>query len=57
MDESTELQLKNGEFDKLFGSPEAFVETDKWTTIFKHDTFRSKSIALVADEAHCIPKW
>ena len=57
MDEGAELQLKNGDFDILFGSPESFVGTDKWTAIFKSDTFRSKSIALIADEAHCIPKW
>ena len=56
MDEGAELQLKNGDFDTLFGSPESLVGTDKWTAMFKSDTFRSKSIAVIADEAHCIPK-
>eukprot|EP00794_Sanderia_malayensis_P001512 gene1512-1667_t len=42
--------MENGDFNILFGSPESFVGTDKWTAVFKSDTFRAKLIALIADE-------
>lgn len=41
----------------IFGSPEAIVGSKKWRSLFMDDSFISRIVAIVIDEAHCIVKW
>ena len=52
-----EKQLLTGEYQIIYGTPEAWIKQEKWTQLLKTEVYRSKVLLLVADEAHCAPKW
>lgn len=41
----------------MFGSPEVFVGSKKWHTLFLDDAFSKQVITIAVDETHCIVKW
>lgn len=49
--------ISGGKFRVIFGTPEAWVKTDKWRKMLRSSMFQERVLLLVADEAHCIPKW
>ena len=57
LDEGDMKRISNGEYQVVFGTPESWVGSDKWKNMLKTDVYQTKTICLVADEAHCVPKW
>ena len=55
--EGDKQKLMDGEFSIVFGTPESWLGTNKWFTLLKSKVYQSKTIAIVADEAHCVLKW
>ncbi len=57
-DESVDINdLSAGKFQVIFGTPEAWVKTDKWRQLLGSTIYQDRVLLLVADEAHCVPKW
>lgn len=55
--DDTMKQLHAGKFQVIFGTPETWVGTNKWMKMLKSEVYQKKLIGIVADEAHCVPKW
>ncbi len=49
--------VTEGRFTHVFGSPEAFVGSRKWRSLFLDKSFSGRVTAIAIDEAHCIVKW
>jgi len=47
-----ENSLLKGAYSFVFGSPESFLENEKWRNMLQDGTF-----AIVADEVHVVSKW
>ena len=58
-DESLDAdEISSGEkFRVIFGTPEAWVKTDKWRNMLRSTMYQERVLLLVADEAHCVPEW
>eukprot|EP00794_Sanderia_malayensis_P013099 gene13099-14440_t len=41
----------------IFGSPEAWIRNKMWRNMLISKTYQKGVLLIVADEAHCIPKW
>ena len=54
--EGDKKNLMDEEFSIVFGTPESWLGTNKWFTMLKSTVYQSKTIIIVADEAHCVPK-
>ena len=52
-----QADILDGRVTHVFGSPEAFVGTTKWRSLFLDARFVGRIVALAIDEAHCIVKW
>jgi len=50
-------QIANGTYIVVFGSPECFLSTTTWRSLFSTPSFREMLIGVVVDEAHCIVQW
>jgi len=49
--------ILDGRVTHVFGSPEAFVGSKKWRTMFLDKALSKRVVAIAIDEAHCIVKW
>ena len=41
----------------LFATPETWIKDEKRYTVLRSDYYRSATLLIVADEAHCVPQW
>ena len=41
----------------IFANPEALVLNEKWRKMIQMPVYQINLFAMVADEAHVIPKW
>ncbi len=53
----TQSDILNCRFNVIFGSPEAWIKNQTWNKMLHSDAYQERVLLLVADEAHCIPKW
>ena len=47
--------VMEGKFHVVYGTPEAWTQV-QWKVLHTK-TYQEKVLLIVADEAHCIPKW
>ena len=40
-----------------FATPETWIKDEKGCAVLRSDYYRSATLFIVADEAHCIPQW
>ena len=52
-----EHQIKNGEYQLVFVSPEAILVRSKWRRMLGNGIYQDKLVGLVIDEAHCVRTW
>ncbi|XP_068756381.1 ATP-dependent DNA helicase RecQ-like [Montipora capricornis] len=50
-------RVMNGEYLRVYGSPESFLAQDTWRDIFSCNTFKTHLVGVAIDEAHCISHW
>ena len=50
-------EVEEGKFNMLFATPETWIKDEKWCAMLKSDYYRSATLLIVADEAHCVPRW
>ena len=52
-----ENNLLKGAYSFVFGSPESFLQNEKWRNMLRSDVYQDRTFAIVADEVHVVPKW
>ena len=52
-EESIEAVETLGNYNIIFGTPEAWINKERWLKMVP----LQRVLLIVADEAHCIPKW
>ena len=52
-----ENNLFKGAYSFVFGSPESFLQNEKWRNMLRSDVYQDRTCAIVADEVHVVPKW
>ena len=50
-------EVEEGKFDMLFATPETWIKDEKWCAMLESDYYRSATLFIVADEAHCVHQW
>ena len=50
-------EIKNGNFQVVFTSPECLFLSMKWKNMLLSNVYQQSLIGVVVDEAHCIKKW
>ena len=51
------MEIKKGEYQIIFVSPEALFLSVEWRSMLSSDLYRSNLVGFIIDEAHCIKKW
>ena len=57
MNEKTVEAAMNGQYQLLFISPEALLESRRWRDILREEPYTSNLVAFAVDEAHCVNLW
>ena len=52
-----ENNLLKGTYSFVFGSPESFLQNEKWRNMLRSKVYQDRTFAIVADEVHVVPKW
>ncbi|XP_022794673.1 uncharacterized protein LOC111333389 isoform X2 [Stylophora pistillata] len=56
-DEVNDDAILRGEYSFVFGSPESFLQNEKWRQMLLSKDYQSRLLTFVTDEAHVVPKW
>jgi len=57
IDDATETEVCEGQFQLVYLSPEALLTNSTWRDMLQSPVYQSNLVALVVDEAHCVKKW
>lgn len=49
--------IEKGKISVVFGSPEAWIQNERWRTMLGNSVYSKKLCALAIDEAHVIRQW
>ena len=52
-----EQNLLKGAYPFVFGSPESFLQNEKWRNMIRSKLYQERTFAIVTDEVHVVPKW
>ena len=50
-------KVSNGQYQLVLFSPEALLSVRRWREMLRDETYTSRIVAFVVDEAHCVKKW
>ena len=56
-DLSIKQQIRHGNYQILFISPETLFSSTEWRRLLSTDNYKHNLVVLVVDEAHCVKKW
>ena len=57
-DDPTALRsVENGEVQLVYTSPECLLGNRRWRSMLCSEAYRTRLVAFVVDEAHCVKKW
>ena len=56
-DDVDEDRLLCGHYSFIFANPESLIQNEKWRKMLQSEVYLKNIFAIVADEAHVIPKW
>ena len=49
--------LEEGRYQVVYGTPEAWLNNERWRKMLSSDIYTSKLCAIAVDEAHIIKQW
>ena len=49
--------LLKGTYSFVFGSPDSFLQNEKWRNMLCSNVYQDRTFAIVTDEVHVVPKW
>ena len=55
--EEAKQRVERGECQLVYGSPEAFLSTERWRAMLSNDAYKKRLCLVAVDEAHCISHW
>ena len=47
----------SGQYQLVLFSPEALLTVRRWREMLQSEVYKSRIVAFVVDEAHCVKKW
>ena len=50
-------KVKDGQYQLVLFSPEALLSVRRWRDLLQGESYSSRIVAFVVDEAHCVKKW
>ena len=50
-------KVRNGQYQLVLFSPEALLDVRRWREMLQSETYSSRIVAFIVDEAHCVKKW
>lgn len=50
-------KVRSGGYQLVLFSPEALLGVRQWRELLQSETYSSRIVAFVVDEAHCVKKW
>ena len=50
-------RVEEGHFKVVYGSPESWLNNERWRKVFSSDIYVLKLCAIAVDEAHVIKQW
>lgn len=57
IDEEKAMGVEKGVFSIVYGSPEAWLNIERWRKVLSSDLYFRKLCAIAVDEAHVIKQW
>ena len=55
--EEDRLNAEKGKYSLVFGSPEAWLNNERWRSMLHNDVYSRKLCAIAVDEAHVLRQW
>ena len=55
--EDERVNVENGKYSLVYGSPEAWLKNERWRSMLHHDVYSRKLCAIAVDEAHVLRQW
>jgi len=55
--EDERIKVEQGEYSIVYGTPEAWLQNERWRTMLSNVVYSRKLCALAIDEAHVIKQW
>ena len=55
--EEDRLNAEKGKYSLVYGSPEAWLDNERWRSILHNDVYSRKLCAIAVDEAHVLKQW
>ena len=49
--------VERGEYSVVYGTPEAWLLSERWRSMLNNSTYMRKLCAVAVDEAHVIKQW
>ena len=50
-------KVKRGQYQLVLFSPEALLTIRRWREMLQGESYSSRIVAFIVDEAHCVKKW
>ena len=50
-------KVMDGQYQLVLFSPEALLSVRRWRELLQGESYSSRIVAFVVDEAHCVKKW
>ena len=50
-------KVKSAVYQLVLFSPEALLTIRRWREMLQGETYSSRTVAFIVDEAHCVKKW
>ena len=57
LNEDAKKAVERGDCQVVFGSPEAFLCSDRWRKTMSSAVYEERLCLIAIDEAHCISHW
>ena len=55
--EEDRLNAEKGKYSLVYGSPEAWLNNERWRSMLHNDVYSRKLCAIAVDEAHVLRQW
>ena len=56
-DEGIKVDIEQGKYQIVYGSPEAFLQNKRWRSMLANSVYKRNLKLISVDEAHCISHW
>ena len=55
--EEQKTNAEKGKYSLVYGSPEAWIKNERWSSMLHNDVYSRELCAMTVDEAHVLRQW